>query len=572
MNFSETIQKRINDWLDGPYDEELKEEIRKTIIENPEEAKDAFYTDLDFGTGGLRGIMGPGPNRMNKYTVGAATQGLANYIMQEQGDHSVAIAYDCRNNSRYFAQIAADVLSANGIKVYLFDELRPTPELSFAVRHYHCSAGIVITASHNPKEYNGYKVYWNDGAQLVPPHDKNVIDNVRQINSPDKINFSTQRELIEVLGKDTDELYLQALLQVRISEEEISRQKDMGIVYTPLHGTGVKMLPAALRKFGFKNIINVPEQDITDGNFPTVKSPNPEEPTAFEMALAKARETNANIILATDPDSDRIALGVKLKDGSYKLLNGNQTACILGEYTLSMRQSAGTLPEKRFMVKTIVTTDLFSDIARNYNTECFEVLTGFKYIAELIRKNEGKAKYLGGGEESYGYLGDDFIRDKDALMSACQIAEIAAWTANQGMNLYEYLESIYRKYGYYSESLISITKKGISGKEEIQKLMSGYRENPPKTINGIELVEIRDYQKLEKHNILTGKTEKIDLPESNVLQFVLSDKSKITVRPSGTEPKIKFYFSVFFDKYMESTDKEASEKLSRLESYFHIEN
>ncbi len=572
MNFSETIQKRINDWLDGPYDEELKEEIRKTIIENPEEAKDAFYTDLDFGTGGLRGIMGPGPNRMNKYTDGAATQGLANYIMQEQGDHSVAIAYDCRNNSRYFAQIAADVLSANGIKVYLFDELRPTPELSFAVRHYHCSAGIVITASHNPKEYNGYKVYWNDGAQLVPPHDKNVIDNVRQINSPDKINFSTQRELIEVLGKDTDELYLQALLQVRISEEEISRQKDMGIVYTPLHGTGVKMLPAALRKFGFKNIINVPEQDITDGNFPTVKSPNPEEPTAFEMALAKARETNANIILATDPDSDRIALGVKLKDGSYKLLNGNQTACILGEYTLSMRQSAGTLPEKRFMVKTIVTTDLFSDIARNYNTECFEVLTGFKYIAELIRKNEGKAKYLGGGEESYGYLGDDFIRDKDALMSACQIAEIAAWTANQGMNLYEYLESIYRKYGYYSESLISITKKGISGKEEIQKLMSGYRENPPKTINGIELVEIRDYQKLEKHNILTGKTEKIDLPESNVLQFVLSDKSKITVRPSGTEPKIKFYFSVFFDKYMESTDKEASEKLSRLESYFHIEN
>ncbi|PLW94857.1 MAG: phosphoglucomutase [Marinilabiliales bacterium] len=572
MNFSETIQKRINDWLDGPYDEELKEEIRKTIIENPEEAKDAFYTDLDFGTGGLRGIMGPGPNRMNKYTVGAATQGLANYIMQEQGDHSVAIAYDCRNNSRYFAQIAADVLSANGIKVYLFDELRPTPELSFAVRHYHCSAGIVITASHNPKEYNGYKVYWNDGAQLVPPHDKNVIDNVRQINSPDKINFSTQRELIEVLGKDTDELYLQALLQVRISEEEISRQKDMGIVYTPLHGTGVKMLPAALRKFGFKNIINVPEQDITDGNFPTVKSPNPEEPTAFEMALAKARETNANIILATDPDSDRIALGVKLKDGSYKLLNGNQTACILGEYTLSMRQSAGTLPEKRFMVKTIVTTDLFSDIARNYNTECFEVLTGFKYIAELIRKNEGKAKYLGGGEESYGYLGDDFIRDKDALMSACQIAEIAAWTANQGMNLYEYLESIYRKYGYYSESLISITKKGISGKEEIQKLMSGYRENPPKTINGIELVEIRDYQKLEKHNILTGKTEKIDLPESNVLQFILSDKSKITVRPSGTEPKIKFYFSVFFDKYMESTDKEASEKLSRLESYFHIEN
>lgn len=569
MSFSEAIEKRIQEWLEGSYDEDTKAEIKNLIETNPDEVADAFYTDLNFGTGGLRGIMGSGPNRMNKYTVGMATQGLANYILdQSNQNHSVAIAYDCRNNSPYFAQIAADILSGNGINVYLFDELRPTPELSFAVRHYSCSAGIVITASHNPKEYNGYKVYWNDGAQLIPPHDKNVINNVRQIESPNQVKFQAQKSLIQIIGKEIDQLYLNALLKVRISEEEIAKQKDIGIVYTPLHGTGVKLLPAALKKFGFTNIIHVPEQDETNGNFPTVKSPNPEEQAALKMAIDKAKETNAAILLATDPDSDRIALGVRLKDGSYKLLNGNQTACILGHYSLEQRKLAKRLPTNGFMVKTIVTTDLFSDIASSYKIPCYEVLTGFKYIAEVIREKEGKEIYLGGGEESYGYLGADFIRDKDALMSACQIAEITAWAANRNMDLYEYLQNIYREYGYYTESLISVTKKGISGKKEIEKMMTEFRNNPPKEIDGLKLVEIRDFQRLEKRFIASNTIEKIDIPQSNVLQFVLEDRSKITIRPSGTEPKIKFYFSVFSDKYLEIKTQETQNKLKKLESFF----
>ncbi|MBN2730725.1 MAG: phospho-sugar mutase [Bacteroidales bacterium] len=572
MSFTKAIEKRIHEWLEGSYDEDTKTEIKSLIETNPDEAADAFYTDLSFGTGGLRGIMGPGPNRMNKYTVGMATQGLANYILaQPNNEYSVAIAYDCRNNSPYFAQIAADVLSGNGIKVYLFDELRPTPELSFAVRHFGCSAGIVITASHNPKEYNGYKVYWNDGAQLIPPHDKNVIANVRSIDSPDKVKFEANTELIKIIGDKTDQLYLNALMQVRLSEEEIVKQKDIGIVYTPLHGTGVKLLPAALKKFGFTNIIHVPEQDETNGNFPTVKSPNPEEHAALEMALDKAKKTNAAILLATDPDADRIALGVRLKDGSYKLLNGNQTACILAHYSLQQRQDRNNLPKNGFMVKTIVTTDLFSDIASSYKVPCYEVLTGFKYIAEVIRKKEGKELYLGGGEESYGYLGADFIRDKDALMSACQIAEITAWAANRNMDLHEYLQDIYRQYGYYAESLISITKKGISGKEEIQNMMASFRENPPKEIAGKKLMEICDYELSERRFFDSRERKKIDLPESNVLQFILEDKSKITVRPSGTEPKIKFYFSVHFDKYLENTEKDAEIALRILETYFRIE-
>ena len=570
MSFTENIQNRIDQWLNGPFDEESKNEIRKGIQENPEAIADAFYTDLDFGTGGLRGIMGTGPNRMNKYTVGMATQGLANYILSFKKDsiHSVAIAFDNRNNSVYFAQISADVLSANGIKVFLFDKLRPTPELSFAVREYNCSAGIVITASHNPKEYNGYKVYWNDGGQLISPHDKNVIDNVRKIQGPAEVLFDAKTDLIKIIGKETDESYLKALMQVKISEKDIEAQQNMGIVYTPLHGTGVEILPAALKRFGFKNIINVPEQDISDGNFPSVISPNPEEKAAWEMAIEKAKESNASLVLATDPDADRLGVGIRMNDGTYKLLNGNQTACILAYYTLKQKDSKGEIPNNAFMVKTIVSTDLFSDIAESYNVKTYEVLTGFKYIAALIREKEGLEKYLGGGEESYGYLGADFIRDKDAVMTACQIAEIAAWAANRDMTLYDILEEIYKKHGYYTESLLSLTKKGITGKEEITKLMEKFRNNPPKSIVGSDIIMIKDYLSSVSRNVKDAFDEKIDLPKSNVLQFILKDKSKITIRPSGTEPKIKFYCSLYFNDYSIESINIAKRRLDDIQTYF----
>jgi phosphoglucomutase len=563
-------EKKISAWLSGPYDEETKNEIRRLETENPAELKEAFYTDLDFGTGGLRGIMGVGPNRMNKYTVGAATQGLANYIKKSfpNNQNSVAIAYDCRNRSDYFAAVAADVLSSNGIKVFLFDELRPTPELSFAVRQLECSAGIVITASHNPKEYNGYKVYWNDGGQLVAPHDNNVIAEVRAISNPEQIQFIRNSELVVSIGADIDKIYLDAISTVCLSADAVKAHSNMGIVYTPLHGTGVKLVPEALSRFGFRNLINVPEQDINDGNFPTVDSPNPEEKAALKMAIAKAEATGAELILATDPDADRVGVGVRNSNGEYILLNGNQTAAILVYYTLTRLTETGKMPENPMMVKTIVTTDLLSDIAENFGVKMHEVLTGFKYIAEIIRLKEGKETFVGGGEESYGYLGADFVRDKDAVMTSCMIAEAAAWAASKGTTMLGLLDEIYTKFEFYTEHLISLTRKGIAGKQEIADMMKQFRTQAPETIAQMKVIAVYDYKSGEKLHKSTSKLEKTGLPESDVLQFLLEDGSKITVRPSGTEPKIKFYFSVKCKLYSSEAQSEANNKLKQLTAFF----
>lgn len=565
------IKERINQWLNGSYDDETKNAIRRMQKENDPELQEAFYTDLDFGTGGLRGIMGVGPNRMNKYTVGTATQGLANYLKESFRDTpvSVAIAYDCRNNSDYFASVAADVLSANNIKVFLFDALRPTPELSFTVRHLRCQAGIVITASHNPKEYNGYKVYWNDGGQLVPPHDKNVITAVRAIISIDQVKFERNSNLVTGIGKGIDEIYLRQIMQIVLSPEAIEKQHRMPVVYTPLHGTGVTLIPKVLKRIGFGNIIHVPEQDVNDGNFPTVKSPNPEEKSALEMAIAKAEETQAALIMATDPDADRVGVAVRNKEEKIVLLNGNQTAAILAYYTINRLKETGKMPANPMMVKTIVTTDLLSAIAAESGVKMYDVLTGFKYIAEIIRLQEGKEKFIGGGEESYGYLGADFVRDKDAVMTCCMIAEAAAWAACDGKTLCCLLDDIYSKYGYYAESLLSITKKGMNGQQEIANMMKSFRENPPKEICGSTVKIIKDY-KLRISKDMENSTETaIDLPISDVLQFFMKDGSKVTIRPSGTEPKIKFYFSVMMSGNGTQVAEAAREKLSKLSAVFN---
>ncbi|HPF00032.1 MAG TPA: phospho-sugar mutase [Bacteroidales bacterium] len=565
------IEERINQWLNGSYDDETKNAIRRMQKENDPELQEAFYTDLDFGTGGLRGIMGVGPNRMNKYTVGTATQGLANYLKESFRDTpvSVAIAYDCRNNSDYFASVAADVLSANNIKVFLFDALRPTPELSFTVRHLRCQAGIVITASHNPKEYNGYKVYWNDGGQLVPPHDKNVITAVRAIISIDQVKFERNSNLVTGIGKGIDEIYLRQIMQIVLSPEAIEKQHRMPVVYTPLHGTGVTLIPKVLKRIGFGNIIHVPEQDVNDGNFPTVKSPNPEEKSALEMAIAKAEETQAALIMATDPDADRVGVAVRNKEEKIVLLNGNQTAAILAYYTINRLKETGKMPANPMMVKTIVTTDLLSAIAAESGVKMYDVLTGFKYIAEIIRLQEGKEKFIGGGEESYGYLGADFVRDKDAVMTCCMIAEAAAWAACDGKTLCCLLDDIYSKYGYYAESLLSITKKGMNGQQEIANMMKSFRENPPEEICGSTVKIIKDY-KLRISKDMENSTETaIDLPISDVLQFFMKDGSKVTVRPSGTEPKIKFYFSVIMAQSGPQVTEAAHEKLSKLSAVFN---
>ncbi len=565
------IEERINQWLNGSYDDETKNAIRRMQKENDPELQEAFYTDLDFGTGGLRGIMGVGPNRMNRYTVGTATQGLANYLKESFHDTpvSVAIAYDCRNNSDYFASVAADVLSANNIKVFLFDALRPTPELSFTVRHLRCQAGIVITASHNPKEYNGYKVYWNDGGQLVPPHDKNVITAVRAISSIDQVKFEHNADLVTGIGKGIDEIYLRQIMQIVLSPEAIEKQHRMPVVYTPLHGTGVTLIPKVLKRIGFGNIIHVPEQDINDGNFPTVKSPNPEEKSALEMAIAKAEETQAALIMATDPDADRVGVAVRNKEGKIVLLNGNQTAAILAYYTINRLKETGKMPANPMMVKTIVTTDLLSAIAADSGVKMYDVLTGFKYIAEIIRLQEGKEKFIGGGEESYGYLGADFVRDKDAVMTCCMIAEAAAWAACDGKTLCCLLDDIYSKYGYYAESLLSITKKGMNGQQEIANMMKSFRENPPKEICGSAIKTIKDYKLRISKDMENGTETAIDLPISDVLQFFMKDGSKVTVRPSGTEPKIKFYFSVMLSGNGTQVADAAHEKLSKLSTVFN---
>ena len=540
------IEERVALWLNDDYDADTKAQIKDYLQNNPDELTEAFYRDLEFGTGGLRGIMGVGTNRMNKYTVGAATQGLANYLKQQfpNQEISVAIAFDSRNNSAYFADITADVLSANGITCHLFPELRPTPVLSFAVRYLHCQSGVMVTASHNPKEYNGYKVYWNDGGQLVPPHDKNVIAEVNKIKSLHDTKWQRNPDKVHIIDSSLDEAYLKLVHGLSLHPEAIAAQKQLKIIYTPLHGTGITMVPKALKMYGFENISIVKEQAVSDGNFPTVKSPNPEEKSALIMSIAQAEAEKADLVLATDPDADRVGIAVRNLKGEMILLNGNMTGSLLVHYLLSQWKALNKLDGKQFVVKTIVTTELIKRMADAYQVPCYDVLTGFKYIAEKIKENEGKATFIGGGEESYGYLAGDFVRDKDAVIACCLIAEMTAFYANQGKSLYQMLLEIYHEYGFYKEDLLSLTKQGKSGAEEIAAMMVNYRNNPPKEIGGQKVVLMKDIQAGIAYHLDKGTQEPIALPKSNVLQFFTADGSKITVRPSGTEPKIKFYFGV----------------------------
>lgn len=540
------IRRRAEAWLGPEFNEETRREVREMLEKDEKKLIDAFYQDLEFGTGGLRGIMGAGTNRMNIYTLGMATQGLSNYIIKQCGARGikVAIAHDCRNNSRLFAESAADIFSANGFEVYLFESLRPTPELSFAIRHYRCQSGVVITASHNPPEYNGYKAYWDDGGQVVAPHDQAIIDEVRKIKSVSEIKFNGSKDKIKIIGKETDDLFLAEVVKMSINPEIIKKYHDTGIVYTPIHGTGVTLVPPALRAFGFTNVINVPEQDVVDGNFPTVKSPNPEEPGALKMAIEKAVSTGADLVMATDPDADRLGIACRNKKGEFVLLNGNQTGVLLTWYILSGFREKKKFRGNEYIIKTIVTTDLMDRIAEKYGVKCYNVLTGFKFFAELIRKLEGSEKYIGGGEESYGFLPGDYVRDKDSVASCALVAEITAWAKSRGKSLYELLTDIYLEYGLYKEKLINIVRKGAEGASEIKAMMKGFRNNPPSAINNSRVVKINDYETLVSTDCITGKKTDIDLIKSDVLQFFLEDGSKISVRPSGTEPKIKFYFSV----------------------------
>jgi phosphoglucomutase len=541
-----SVMAKAQIWLDGAYDEETKLAIKQMIDSNPQELIESFYRDLEFGTGGLRGIMGVGSNRMNKYTVGAATQGFANYLKANFPGNDrikVAIAFDSRNNSQYFAQVTADVFSANGIKVYLFDELRPTPELSFAIRHFGCQGGIVITASHNPKEYNGYKAYWDDGGQLISPHDKNVIAEVQKITDISDVKFKSNPELIEMIGEEVDKLYLANIKSLSLSPDSIQRQKALKIVYTPIHGTGAMLVPMALEAFGFENIYTVKEQMAADGNFPTVISPNPEESAALKMALSLADSVNADLVMATDPDADRVGIAIR-KDGKLVLLNGNQAATLLIYYLLEKWRENGKLTGNEYIVKTIVTSEILFDIADKYEVEHFDVLTGFKYIADIIKELEGVKTFIGGGEESYGYLVGEFVRDKDAVSSCAMIAEVAAWAADKDVGLFDLLKNIYKEFGFYKEDLVSVVRKGKAGAEEIQKMMDGFRNSPPEILNNSKLVKVKDYLSGVEKDVVSGIEKKINLPKSNVLQFFTEDGSKISVRPSGTEPKIKFYFGL----------------------------
>ncbi|MDD2622791.1 MAG: phospho-sugar mutase [Bacteroidales bacterium] len=541
------INERVNRWLEGTYDEETQTAIRRMQANSPEELSDAFYKDLEFGTGGLRGIMGVGTNRMNKYTVAMATQGLANYLKQQFSTEvqKVVIAYDSRNNSAYFSEITADVLSANGVKVYVFDTITPTPELSFAIRHLHCHSGIVITASHNPKEYNGYKVYWQDGGQLVAPHDHRIIAEVKKITRFEEVRFERKAENVSYIGEEVHQVYIERVKALSMHPEIIRKQHDLKIVYTPLHGTGVYLVPRALRAFGFSDVSLVEAQAVPDGNFSTVVSPNPEEIAAMSMAIEEAKERNADIVLATDPDADRIGLAVKKKDQDYELLNGNMTLTLLIYYMLKEWKKKGKINGRQFVVKTIVTTELVRDIAQKEGVACYDVLTGFKFIAEKILHYEGEKEFIAGGEESFGCLVGDFVRDKDAVISCSILAEMAAWAKEQGKTLYDVLIDIYMEYGLYKEHLISITKKGQQGSQEIKRMMQSYRSEPPKEINGSKVIRIDDILLLQSFDCRNNHKKSIhDLPQSDVLQFFLADGSKITVRPSGTEPKIKFYFSV----------------------------
>ncbi len=537
------IAEKVSNWLNGSYDEESKASIRKMSVE---ELTEAFYKDLEFGTGGLRGIMGVGSNRINAYTLGAATQGLANYLQKCYPDQpkKVAIAYDSRNNSKEFAQIVANVFSANYIEVFLFESLRPTPLLSFAIRHLGCQSGVVLTASHNPKEYNGYKAYWNDGGQVVPPHDKNIIAEVEKIKHLEQILFEQRSEFIKNIGTELDEAYLKNLLGLSLNPATIKKQNNLSIVYSALHGTGITLVPAALAQLGFTNVHLVEAQSISDGNFPTVVYPNPEEEEAMRMALELGHKVQADVVMATDPDADRVGIAVRNDHGKLILLNGNQTAALLVAYIIEAWQKTGRLNGKQMVIKTIVTTDLIKAIAENNNIKCYETLTGFKYIAELIRTLEGQEQFIVGGEESYGYMIGDAVRDKDAVASCALIAEMCAHAKENGISLYQKLKEIYVRYGFYSESLMSVTKKGKKGLEDIEAMMQNWRNNQPQAFGGSKVVQFLDYKHLVEKDLQTHNVKRLDFPKSNVLQFVTEDGSRISVRPSGTEPKIKFYVSV----------------------------
>jgi phosphoglucomutase len=544
----ENVLLKAQEWMHGNYDATTKAEVKKLLDkEDPSDLIDAFYRDLEFGTGGLRGIMGVGSNRMNIYTVGAATQGLSNYLKQAFShlpEIKVAIGHDCRNNSRLFSETAAAIFSANGIKVYLFETLRPTPELSFAIRELGLQSGIILTASHNPKEYNGYKAYWDDGSQIVEPHDTNIIAEVEKVKVED-IRFDGNPDLIFPLGAEMDETYLKKVVSISLSPDAVKNQHDLKIVYTPIHGTGVKLVPMALAKMGFTNVIHIPEQDVVSGEFPTVISPNPEEPAALALALKKAKEVDADLVMATDPDADRLGIAIKNDKGDFILVNGNQTVLIFLYYIITKRKELGLLTGKEYVVKTIVTSELVAEIAAKNGVECYDCYTGFKYIADVIRQNEGKKIYIGGGEESFGFLPADFVRDKDAVSSCALMAEIAAWAKDHKLTLFEMLQDVYLTYGYSKEKMKYIVRKGKAGAEEIEQLMVKFRNHPPKQLAGSPMEWVKDYETLIEKNLLTGEQRSIaQKSTANVLQFFTVDGSKVSVRPSGTEPKIKFYIEV----------------------------
>jgi phosphoglucomutase len=546
-DLDQNVRKRVNIWLEGNYDDATQSTIRKMLDEEKnEELTDAFYKDLEFGTGGLRGVMGVGTNRVNKYTLGMATQGLSNYLKKVYPDEeiSVAIAYDSRNNATTFARVVADVFSANGIKVYYFESLRPTPELSFAIRELGCKSGVMLTASHNPKEYSGYKAYWSDGCQVLPPHDKNIINEVNSIGSVNQVKFDGNESLFEVIGAEMDVKFIDAVVSKAVNRDVIKKQHDLNIVFSPIHGTAVDIVPRALRKLGFTNVNMVEEQCTIDGNFPTVVYPNPEEKEALSMSLKQARATDADLVMATDPDADRVGIAVKNEKGEFELLNGNQTAVLLFHYLLTAWEKAGKFRGNEYIVKTIVTTYLIDKIASSIGVTCYNVLTGFKYIGELMTKKQGEEVFIAGGEESYGYLVGDHVRDKDAVVSCTMIAEMAAYYKEQGRSLYEALIDVYIEYGFYKEELISLTKKGKKGAEEIKAIMEKLRYQPPTEIAGFKIKTIRDYLMQTEKDMKSGRVNSIDFPASNVLQFITEEGYIISARPSGTEPKIKFYISV----------------------------
>jgi len=543
---SEMIELNVQRWLSGNYDANTKQVIHDLQANNKEELQDAFYRNLEFGTGGLRGIMGVGTNRINKYTIGMATQGFSNYLLKTYPNESisVAIGHDSRNNSRFFAETTAQVFAANGIKVFLFEALRPTPELSFAIRQLKCKGGVVCTASHNPKEYNGYKAYWNDGGQLVPPHDKNVISEVELIQRVDEVKWSGGENNIQLMGEAMDQDYIKMLKSLSVYPEIIAQQQDLKIVYTPIHGTGITLVPKVLASFGFTNVTIVDEQATPDGNFPTVKYPNPEESETMSIGLAKAKAMDADILLGTDPDADRVGVGVKNHKGEWVLMNGNQTAVLAFAYMMEARRAKGIAAPNDMVVTTIVTTEMINQVAKINEVNCYNVLTGFKWIAELVKEKEGKENYIIGGEESFGLMIGDQIRDKDAVSAVALLCEMAAYEKSKGKTLFDKMIELYIQYGFYYENLISITKKGMNGQQEIKDMMEGYRQSPPVTIDGEAVVTLLDYELQLGKNLQTGETWKLNLPKSNVLQFITAKGSKISARPSGTEPKIKFYFSV----------------------------